>query len=105
MIGRIEQLEKDKTVTYEELDPFLKPFFLAAARDVRKREYAEDDRVNSEHTDEEILREYADNIRKSKPILSTCLSEARTYCLKYINTRDDLALMNPFRVEISYGSF
>lgn len=43
MIGRIDNLTKQKTLTYEELDPFLKPFFITKAREVRKKEYAEDE--------------------------------------------------------------
>ena len=51
------------------------------------------------------MREYAENISKSKPIISDALNNAKIYCMKYIETRDDLALLNPFRVEVSFGSF
>ena len=32
MIGKIDVMAKDKTLTYEDLDPFLKRFFITKAR-------------------------------------------------------------------------
>lgn len=44
-------------------------------------------------------------MRKSRPIIYEALSEAKFYCSKYIQTRDNLALMNSYRVEVTFGSF
>ena len=42
MIGRIDTLARDKTTTYEDLDPFIKDFFLKKARQIHKKEYGDD---------------------------------------------------------------
>lgn len=36
-------MEKDKTLTFEELDEKAKEFFIKAAREAHKNEYAEDE--------------------------------------------------------------
>ena len=54
---------------------------------------------------EDLIKEYADNLKVSKSIIHNALNQAKIYCNKYISTRDSLALINAFRVGIQFGSF
>ncbi len=47
---------------------------------------------------------YATNIRTSLPIIREALNEAKKYCKEYLSTRDNLALLNTFRVSIPTGT-
>lgn len=56
-------------------------------------------------TNDDLIVEFGDNIKVGKPIIINALNEAKNYCNKYIATRDNLALLNSFRVDVKYGSF
>ena len=93
-------MEKDKTLTYDALDDYVKPFFLEKAREKHKRDYAEDDEDIKKKSDEVILELYAQNLKVSRPLIQDALSEAKRNCREYSETRDSLALVSPFRYEI-----
>lgn len=101
MIKRIEEMEKDKNLTYDALDDYVKPFFIERARETHRRNYAETEAEANSRTKEWLIEKYAVNIRTSRPIIQEALSEAKRQSLEYISTRDGLALVSPFRVRIN----
>jgi hypothetical protein len=56
-------------------------------------------------SDKDLLEEYVDDLKKCRPIIAQALTEAKSYCIKYIETRDSLALMHAYRMEVTFGSF
>lgn len=69
MRKKIEVYEMDKKITYDDLDGFLKPYFLAKARQYYKKQYAEQDLEYDQDADEKVLKQYADNVKKARPII------------------------------------
>ena len=48
-----------------------------------------------------MKKTYAENIVTSLPIIRKALGEGKRYCQEYISSRDNLALMNCFRVPLT----
>lgn len=55
MIKRIEEMEKDKNLTFDALDEYVKPFFIARARETHRRKYGETEKEVNERTDEWLI--------------------------------------------------
>lgn len=105
MLKKVEGMEKIKNLTFYDLDDFLKPFFFDEAREIYRKTKKVDEIELAKLTHDDLIREYADNLKLSKSIIHNALNQAKIYCNKYIETRDSLALINAFRVDIQFGSF
>ena len=74
MIKKIESMEKDKTLTYDALDEYVKPFFIEKAREKHKKDYGEDDEENKKKKDDYFIENYAFNLKVSRPLIQDALS-------------------------------
>ena len=101
MISSIEELEKKRNLVYEDLDETVKSFFYEAAKEEWKNDYGDtEDDINLHKKQELILSKYTENVNTSAPIIKKALSETMKYCKEYISTRDELGLLNCFRIPL-----
>ena len=63
-------MQKDKTITYEDLNDRCKEFFIKASKEAHKKEFAEDDEEMKKHSDNFFIMQYAENLAKSRPLIS-----------------------------------
>lgn len=101
MISTIEVLERKKNLLYQDLDETAKNFFYEAAKEEWKNDYGDtEDDIKYNNKQSLILERYTENAKASGPIIKKALSETLKYCREYISTRDDLGLLNCFRIPL-----
>ncbi len=54
-------------------------------------------------SEEKLLAEYANDIRKIRPLILRTLNEGERYCHEYINSREDLAYLVSFRQKVRHS--
>lgn len=62
-------MEKDKTLTFDGLDDYVKPFFIEKARDKYLKDFALDPEDIKGKNDEFFIETYAINVRVSRPLI------------------------------------
>jgi hypothetical protein len=69
MLKKISKMEKDHTLTFQNLDKNIVPFFIDAAREVDKKMYGDDEEESRKKPNEYFMEEYGNSISKSRPII------------------------------------
>lgn len=88
---------------FEDLPNKLLPFFFTEAREEYKKEYSESDENVKKIGEERLIAEYANDIRKVKPLIIRTLHEGERYCNEYINSREDLSYLASFRMKVRHN--
>jgi hypothetical protein len=81
----IEKMKKEK-VLFDDLPNKLRPFFFEEARQEYKKEYSVSD-DDAKIGEDRLTAEYANDIRKVKPLIIRTLHAGERYCSEYITSR------------------
>jgi hypothetical protein len=54
-------------------------------------------------SEDKLLAEYGNDIRKIRPLIIRTLNEGERYCNEYISSREDLAYLANFRMRVRHS--
>lgn len=69
----------------------------------RRIDYNQTEEQTKKIKPEEILEEYATDVRRMRPLVGSALRAAEIYCKNYLAEKDNLAYLAYFRRKVKYS--